>query len=60
VRFGPLLDDVIEEARRDRVSLLVQPRDDELATTYLHHGAVRLKPQRAAPPRAARILTRVS
>jgi hypothetical protein len=40
-QFGPLLDEVIEELRRDGVTLLVQARDDELAAAYLRHGAVR-------------------
>lgn len=40
-QFGPLLDDVIQELHRDGVSLLVQARDDDLAATYIRHGASR-------------------
>lgn len=45
--FGPLLDDVLDELRRDGVSLLVQARDDELVATYLRHGAVQPDPSQA-------------
>lgn len=43
-QFGPLLDDVLDELRRDGISLLVQARDDELAATYVRHGAVQPDP----------------
>lgn len=43
-QFGPLLDDALDELRRDGVSLLVQARDDDLAATYLRHGAVQPDP----------------
>ena len=42
--FGPLLDAVVAELRRDGVTLLVQADNDELARTYVHHGAVRPDP----------------
>lgn len=43
-QFGPLLDDVLAELRRDDINLLVQARDDQLAATYLRHGAVQPNP----------------
>lgn len=50
-QFGPLLDDVLAELRRDGVTLLVQARDDGLAETYVRHGGVR--PELARPRHVA-------
>lgn len=44
-QFGPLLDDVLDELRRDGITLLVQARDEGLVETYIRHGAVQPNPE---------------
>jgi hypothetical protein len=43
--FGPLLDAVVAELRRDGVTLVVEADNDALAQTYVHHGGVRPDPE---------------
>lgn len=47
-QFGPLFTQTLAELRRVGVTLLVQPRDDDLAETYVRHGGVR--PDRGTSP----------